>query len=199
MAKVQKDCVLCGRTFYPQGKVHAARRKFCSTKCMHESQYTPFEDRVAVEPNTGCELWTGTLFKNGYGQAYSRKAYAVGARHQIEAHRLAWIMANGDIPDGLFVLHKCDTKACVNPRHLFLGTHMDNMADMIKKGRAPIRDSRGEKNGRAKISAADAARIRDLRKSDPKSWSYRNLSKEFGVSKGAIWYVATGRTWRGDQ
>lgn len=79
---------------------------------------------------TGCWLWTGAITK-GYGMIGS----GLGDRRTLLAHRVSWELCNGPVPAGLHVLHKCDTPACVNPDHLFLGTHTDNMCDMTKKGR----------------------------------------------------------------
>lgn len=90
-----------------------------------------FAEQTLPEPNTGCLLWTGAVSGFGYGVIGS------GGRggQTIKAHRLAWEMAHGAVPDGLCVLHKCDTPACVNASHLFLGTRQANVDDMMAKGR----------------------------------------------------------------
>lgn len=76
-----------------------------------------------------CIIWTKSILKNGYGQDYLN-----GAQTRY-AHRIAWIKKYGSIPKGLLVLHKCDVRNCVNPNHLFLGTHKDNTQDMLNKKR----------------------------------------------------------------
>lgn len=78
---------------------------------------------------TSCWIWTGPRFKSGYGRA------SQGSKKR-RAHRVAYEIFVGTIPDGMHVLHKCDNPPCVNPEHLFLGTHIDNMRDMEAKGRA---------------------------------------------------------------
>lgn len=89
----------------------------------------PFSDMFIPEPNSGCWLWIGACDSVGYGNfRIKNKSW--------KAHRFSWTIHNGIIPDGLFVLHKCDVRPCINPNHLFLGTHLDNMRDMHAKGRA---------------------------------------------------------------
>jgi hypothetical protein len=109
----------------------------------------------------GCWIWTGAVNRDGYGTlTYQRK--------HVSAHRLAWTLMFGPIPDGLFVLHSCpagDNPSCVNPAHLFLGTQADNVADMASKGRfPPERRARGDRNG---------ARLHPERR----AWGERNGSR----------------------
>jgi hypothetical protein len=82
------------------------------------------------EDVSGCHLWTGARNVWGYGRLH------VGGK-MLAAHRVAWELANGPIPDGMWVLHHCDVRDCVNPAHLYLGTHRQNVRDMIERGRHP--------------------------------------------------------------
>lgn len=129
------------------------------------------------------------------------------------AHRFSWMLANGEIPQGLWVLHKCDNPLCVKPRHLFLGTPKDNVDDMWAKGRAnppqgyivgiaarcaiDPTESQGEKNGHSKLTDEQIQEIR-FRYSRV---SYRvsnseELAREFGVSSVQILKIAKGRAWK---
>ena len=88
-----------------------------------------FFSRVTKESDQlGCWEWIGTITNEGYGVFGVEGGFS-------SAHRFSWKIHYGDIPDGLLVLHKCDNRKCVNPEHLFLGTHQDNMRDKIAKGR----------------------------------------------------------------
>lgn len=135
-----------------------------------------------------CWPWTGAKRK-GYGAIWHRESQKV-----IEAPRAAWLIAHGDLPADLEVCHRCDNPACVNVAHLFLGTHADNMADMLAKGRArPPQAGHcpGERNGSARLSEPQVREIL-LRTKD----SQRALAREFGVSRSTIQSIKTGRSWR---
>lgn len=93
---------------------------------------TRIEKHSMPEPNSGCWIWLGGVTDAKRG-AHRAKTYFNGS--YTSAARVAWTMEHGQIPAGLFVLHKCDTPLCVNPAHLFLGTHQDNVADAMAKGR----------------------------------------------------------------
>jgi hypothetical protein len=102
--------------------------KVCSNKARARSQ-TAVYFLSKVDRSGECWLWKRGRNRRGYGR------YAVRGRH-VAAHRFSWELHNGPIPDGLFVLHNCpggDNPSCVNPAHLWLGTHEENMADMLAK------------------------------------------------------------------
>jgi HNH endonuclease len=98
----------------------------------------PIEDRFwpKVSRGEGCWLWVGSVLKSGYGQIEIKTGPGKRDRRTERAHRIAWMLSFGQIPEGAEVLHTCDTPLCVRPDHLFLGTQADNIADCISKGRA---------------------------------------------------------------
>lgn len=129
-------CAHCGAAFltWPY-KVRAGEGRFCSRRCGASPVRSKLSDRfwAKVDRNPdGCWLWTGSKSSHGYGQLFSMVG---GHRAVLHTHRISWELHNGPIPDGLWVLHRCDVRPCVRPDHLFLGTRQDNTDDMMAKGR----------------------------------------------------------------
>jgi hypothetical protein len=129
-----------------------------------------------------CWLWHRALDKRGYGKITTRgKTYA--------AHRVAYELEYGPIPEGLNVCHKCDTPACCNPAHLFVGTHADNVADKMAKGRQP----RGERNGVSKLKDADVLEIRRQHKAGKTMYA---IAKHFHVTSTMIKRIVSYQSWK---
>lgn len=143
-----------------------------------------------VHPVCGqCWMWTGNRMKIGYGKLTTLERVVTRGL----AHRFSWHIHNGPIPAGLSVLHRCDNRACVNPKHLFLGTQQDNLADMRAKGH----QVRGERQGNAKTTEEVVREMR--RRYVPYSRGpngIRALSKEFGVRLGQTARILRGSCWR---
>ena len=137
-----------------------------------------------VDRSGDCWLWTGPQKGKGYGYAWFKG-------RQRSAHRVAWQVFTGPIPEGLCVCHKCDVRACVNPDHLFLGTVADNNADMIAKGRC--RYPHGEEAWGAKLTRSDVWEIR--RRSATGVYTRKQIGLQYGVTGAAVAAIAKRRTW----
>lgn len=135
-----------------------------------------------VRKSDGCWEWGAGFGNDGYGQFFWDRATR-------RAHRVAWIIAHGDIAPGLHVLHRCDNPKCVRPDHLFLGTPADNTRDMLAKAR----NSRGESRPAAKLTESDVIDIRTCRLMGA---TFPALAAGFGVSLGTVWQVVAGNTWK---
>lgn len=122
--------------------------------------------------------------KNGYGVVYDR---SVG--HHMLVHRLAWEMVNGPIPEGLEILHECDTKICVRISHLRLDTHKNNMQDAWDRNRIPI----GEDSKSAKLKSSDVMLMRKLRAEGTKVC---DLARQFGVGHPTVIKICNGERWK---
>lgn len=114
-----------------------------------------------------------------------RSGYVRAGRGKY-AHRLAYEQAHGPIPEGMEVRHRCDTPPCVNPEHLEVGTHAENMADKTRRGKDPV----GERNPMVKLSEADARAIRSSGESGPV------LAARYGVTRTTINRIKKGTQWR---
>jgi len=128
-----------------------------------------------------CWLWKGHTDGCGYGMLGT-----AGGRKE-RAHRVRWLLSH-EPPGELQVLHKCDNPACNNPRHLFLGTHKDNMDDRDFKGRG--NQPKGERAAKSKLTTPQVLRIRNGGE------SAAALSRELKVSMGTIYHIRQGLTWR---
>lgn len=134
-----------------------------------------------VRKTRGCWVWTACC-ASGYG------SLRVGSR-MVGAHRASYILHKGKIPRGLFVLHKCDNKKCVNPQHLFVGTQKRNMDDMRRKGRQALGrrlnhgDQRGSNNHGAKLTEPVVRRIKSLRRKGMKQTRIAKLTKTTKTTK----------------
>ncbi len=157
-----------------------------------QPQYNPSEkdlqrfwSKVDVRDQGACWLWVGAIAPNGYGLFF-------WGRRGRGAHRVAWEIAHGLIPEGLCVLHHCDVKNCVNPNHLFLGTKRDNYQDSKKKGR----NAKGEKHGMSKLSEENAQEIRRRYQRRSKNNNQYTLAQEFGVAQSHISAIINRLWWR---
>ncbi len=173
-----------------------------NTLCMnpdHLTTVTPESrlwQRVDMNPD-GCWLFKGAA-KSRYGRIQFRDRLDL-------AHRVAWILTYGEIPDGMWVLHKCDVPKCVRPDHLFLGTPKENVEDMMAKGRHyhgdeqwtrkhPERVPRGEEMVTSKLTEGQVRRIRDRFAAG--GVSKNRLAREEGVSHPTIRRIIARKVWK---
>lgn len=130
----------------------------------------------------GCWNWGAARTARGYGKV------ADGQGGWRLAHRVMWETENGAIPEGLEVCHECDNPACINPAHLFLGSHAENMSDCKKKGRSAA--PRGEENPRSKLTERDVLEIR------ASGLTAKMLAAKHGVSDTMIRSIKAKKAWR---
>ncbi len=135
-----------------------------------------------IDPETGCWLWGRCRDTSGYG------LLTIGGKIR-KVHRLAFLMANGNLDDNACVLHKCDTPACINPNHLFQGTKKDNVDDCIRKNR----HTKGHKVGVSKLTEDQVLVILESSKST--NVKTAEIARRFGVSTNTIRHIIKGLTW----
>lgn len=146
-----------------------------STKFTRAQRVASFFSRVEIKGPNDCWVWRGCTYNCGYG-SFKWRGKMRGA------NRVAWEIAHGqDAPDDMDVLHSCDNRLCVNPMHLALGTHRENMLDMHRKDRCTI-------------SVLKSDQVREIRKM-LKERSRKEIAEHFGVKIHVIHGVASGRTY----
>lgn len=130
-----------------------------------------------------CWEWLASKDPDGYGMIGAGGS----AGTTLKAHRVAYELAIGQVSGGMHVLHHCDNPGCVNPSHLFLGTHNDNMVDKVRKGRASALF--GKANGRAKLTEAQIYYARFA------GGSQSSIASRIGISQSSVSVIRRGKRW----
>lgn len=181
------ECIFCAKIFEVKPSKLSKGAKFCSRLCFAEYKKTPAVRfwRYVIKPELpdDCWLWLGTIDKNGYGRA--------GVN--VGAHRMSYEIHYGSIPDGLLVRHSCHIPRCVNPKHLSIGTTLDNSTDMVQAGRSLV----GVRNPNVSLSEDDVFTIRKLytRKYSRGGVTLKSLAEMFGVCPSQIGNIVRGQSW----
>lgn len=149
------------------------------------SQEERFWLKVERKGKHDCWLWTAGTDDDGYG------IFGTTGTRAAKAHRVSYEFKYSPIAPNIQVLHRCDNPSCVNPRHLYRGTPMDNMQDKIIRGRE--RYLKGEECYQARLTSQQ---VRSIRRSHSKGWSYKRLAEKFGVSRSNIAQIVSRRTWK---
>ena len=148
--------------------------------------FDTFEEKTQKGPlEDDCDIWIGAVTPEGYGKL------TVNGKIMY-AHRYSYTLSKGVIPEGMLIMHSCDTPACVNPRHLSVGTSQDNTTDMMQKGRH-IGQGKGEKNLCAKLTEEIVHKIRKYR---AEGASYAQTATEFNIPASTVGAIVTRATWK---
>ncbi len=141
-----------------------------------------FMAKVEPDLNGGCWLWSGSVDRGGYG--------AIKVRGKaVRAHRFSFAHFNGPLKSSALVCHKCDVPSCVNPKHLWAGTHSENSLDSVAKGRWV--NNKGSRHGMSKLSEENVCLLRiDVKN----GLSLRKTAEKYGINKATVWEIKHGRT-----
>lgn len=191
-----KNCMHCDKQFSTYvSNIKRGGGKFCSHQCFRnhpQQKRNKYGGKNSAERflnsiyknKDHCWEWIGHRNKGGYGRI---------RRNNLDwtSHRYSWFIHFGEIPNNLFVLHKCDNRICVNPDHLFLGTHKDNMKDMSNKKRT--RDQNGSKHSCSKLNEFQVLEIRNRLSNGEEG---KKLSIEFNVCPMTISNIKLRKKWK---
>jgi len=175
--KKGRVCKECGSSFVGKGR----KRNYCSTKCKLFGE---------IQKKNGCWEWQGLLNPSGYGETTCHEN-----NKKEHAHRVSYRIFKGEIPEEIYVCHKCDNRKCINPDHLFLGTAKDNMQDAKNKGRldhVKLFAPKGEKNGSSKLNDE---KVREIRKEIELGVRCTVIARKYGVGSTVIYYIRDGKAW----
>lgn len=144
----------------------------------------PVADRLnaRLDKSGDCWIWTGHKKASGHAQINRN------GKHEY-AHRIAWELANGPIPEGMQICHKCDNPPCCNPDHLFLGTQRDNMADKVSKGR----QIRGSAAGKSNLTERDVVIIRERHAAGE---TFKLIARDYDVTDAAVRHIVNRKNWK---
>ena len=135
-----------------------------------------------VEKGDSCWEWVASKYHDGYG------AYYFNGK-QGRAHRVSWEMKNGEIPENMYILHRCNNRTCVNPKHLYLGTHQDNMNDLARAGTL-----KGIGHPSAKVTEREVRTIRHLW--EKKIYTQIKIAEMFNISHKTVNGITTNTNWK---
>lgn len=159
-----------------------------------EKTVAKFWERVIRGGPDECWIWVGSRHRSGYGQFTFRQG---GIKKTMRAHRMSYELSKGQIKDGLEVCHNCpcgDNKSCVNPAHLYAGTHKENMMDTVLKGQWRPSGAVGERHGMHKIRISDVAAIRS--EYTGMRGEQTRLAAKYGLGRNAISSILSRKTWK---
>lgn len=180
-------------------KMNDITSQYLESQGLNDSFQDRFWKKVLIVPyDAGCWIWLGYGRIGdsdkfiGYGVIFTGTWKPDGTPLAIGAHRASWVLHYGPIPEGLYVMHKCDNPLCVRPDHLRLGTATENCQDKLRKGRA--NPPAGERCAMHKMTEPEVIEIRRLYSAG--GISLKNLGLRFGLGQTSVMAIVHRKTWK---